>query len=89
MEPKKDAAMEFKNGSMAQSTKAIGSKTKQKAKVPSGMLKETYTLVISRLIKHVDLESTLMSMVVAMKENGLMMCSRAREKKPGSTEQNM
>ena len=69
--------------------KEIGYRIKQKVKAPSGMLKETYTLVISKLIKHVDLESTLMSMVVDMKENGLMMCSRAREKKPGSTEQNM
>lgn len=74
---------------MVQSMKEIGYRIKQKVKAPSGMLKETYTLVILRPTKLVDLESTRTSMAVGMKENGSMMFSRVKEKKPGLTEPNM
>lgn len=74
---------------MEQSTKEIGYRIKQKVKALFGMLKETYTLVISRPIKLVVLESTLMSMAVGMKENGSMMFSKAKEKKLGLMEPNM
>lgn len=45
--------------------------------------------MISKLIKPVDMVYTLMLMVADMKENGSMMFSKVRGKRPGQMELNM
>ena len=75
--------MEYKNGLMELSMKGIGLKTKPKVKEHSGTQKETFMLVNLRRTKHVGLAFTLMLMEVDMKENGLMMCSKAKERRLG------
>lgn len=62
--------MVYRNGLMARSIKVYGTETKQKAKEPFGMLKETFTLENLCQIKLTDLEYTRMSMEVDMKVSG-------------------
>ena len=80
--------MAFRSGLMEPYTKANGLKIKLKVKVHSGMPKETYTQVNSRLIKQMDSVYIHMLMALDMKANGSTMFSRAKEKKPGLTELN-
>lgn len=81
--------MAFKSGSMEPFMRAIGSTTKLKAKEHSGTQKEISISATSRLIKLADMVFTLMSTVADTKENGSMMFSKAKEKKPGLMEPNM
>ena len=81
--------MEYKNGLTAQSTKVNGTKIKPKETVLSGMLKATYTLVNSELIKQMVMESIRMSMAAGMKVSGSMMYKKDKERKSGLMELNM
>ena len=81
--------MASKNGSMAPFMKVTGLKTKLKEKARSGTLKETYTSASSRQTRRAASVFIHTSMAVAMKANGLTMCSRARVRKHGSTVQSM
>ena len=84
-----DKATAYKNGLTELSTKDNGTKTKQKAKEPFGMLKETFTQVILELIRQMVLVYTLTSMEVDMKDNGSTMFKKDKEKKSGLMVQNM
>lgn len=81
--------MVFKNGLMAQFTKANGLTTKLKEKALFGMQRVIFTLDNLRLIKQMDLVFTRMSMDQDMKVNGLTMYKKDKEKKLGSMEQSM
>lgn len=66
------------------STKASGTKTKQKAKEHSGTPKVIFMWVILELIRQMDLGCILMSTEVDMKDNGLMMFKKDKVKRFGS-----
>lgn len=86
---KKDVDMESRSGSTELYMKENGSIIKLKVKEHSGMPRVTFTLEISKLIKRMDMVSTLMSTGQDMKDNGLMMFKKVKEKRLGLMEPNM
>jgi hypothetical protein len=81
--------MEFSNGLMELFMKDSGSIIEQKVLVFSGMLRVMSIKGISKLIRHAVMEFIYMSMEAGMKENGLMMSKKDREKKLGQMEPNI
>ena len=84
-----DMDMEFSNGLMELFMKDSGSIIEQKVLVFSGMLRVMSIKEISKLIRHAVMEFIYMSMEAGMKENGLMMSKKDREKKLGQMEPNI
>ena len=84
-----DMDMEFSNGLMELFMKDSGSIIEQKVLVFSGMLRVMSIKEISRLIRLAVMEFIYMSMEAGMKENGLMMSKKDREKKLGQMEPNI
>jgi|LauGreDrversion4_2_1035121.scaffolds.fasta_scaffold1730707_1 hypothetical protein len=81
--------MGYSNGLMELFMKDSGLIIEQKALVFSGMLRVMSIKEISRLIRLAVMEFIYMSMEAGMKENGLTMFKKDREKKLGQMEQSI
>ena len=84
-----DMDMEYNTGPMVLIMRGSGPIIKLKDKAHSGMLKEMYIEVNSKMIWQMVLENILTLMGVSIKENLKMTCKKVMEKRNGSTVPNM
>jgi len=77
--------MECRCGSTAPSTRVTGRIIKQADRAHSGMPREMSIKAISRMTKQTDTESTCAQMVQDMRETGLMMRRKDKDKRTGPT----